>query len=95
MTTTHNQDGPAVIEAEHYRTTRAALAADPIIVRMYEELPVPLRMALATDTVPTADQWPLTRIALKTYGDRGGLIETHIGGPREALAIIAKRRGGR
>lgn len=95
MTTTHNQDGPAVIEAEHYRTTRAALAADPIIIGMYETLPVPLRMALATDTVPTADQWPLTQIALRTYNERGGTIATHIGGPREALAIIAKNRGGR
>jgi len=96
MTTTHNTPtGPAVIEADHYRKTRVALADDPIIIGMYETLPYPMRLALATDTVPTEEVHGLTLLALRTYNARGGAIATHIGGPREALAIIAKMRGGR
>lgn len=83
-----------VIEANHYRETRVALAADPIIVGMYDELPAPLRLALADGSLPESERWPLMRRALTHYTECGGTIETHIGGPLEAIELIARMRLG-
>jgi hypothetical protein len=80
------------LEAEHYQQTREALAKDPILIAMFHQLPAEMQLRLAFDEIPTSEEWHLTQSALHAYNNRGGTIPTHIGGPREALTIIAKEK---
>jgi hypothetical protein len=76
------------MEAAHYEEARRKLAADPIIRKMYEDLPDDLRRAVAYEEVE--DRSSLMTMALREYNDRGGEVPTHIGGPLEALEIVAR-----
>lgn len=78
-----------IMEAAHYEKTRRALTADPIVKAMYEDLPAELRLALSHETVE--DRYGLMTMVLREYNDRGGEISTHIGGPLEALEILARQ----
>lgn len=93
------------IEANHYRETRAKLVADPIIQAMAAEIQqrVTLEEALAyfthngTRRGTDEGDGPTHRFmgqALDEYKKRGGTVDTHIGGPAEAVLIILKGDGG-
>lgn len=77
-----------MMEAAHYAEARRKLAADPIIRQMYDDLPDELRRAVAYREVE--DRSSLMTMALREYNDRGGEVDTHIGGPLEALEIVAR-----
>jgi hypothetical protein len=78
------------IEAESYQATREALMADPIIQAMADVVP-PLAVAGLSDDdgEPT---WGFIRKAMDTYARLGGTVETHIGGPAEAVLMIVRER---
>lgn len=77
------------IEADHYRTTRKELAADPLIRDMAAGLEgVPLDQL---QHAPGEPRGPFMMGALEEYRKRGGTIGSHIGGPAQAiLGVIAE-----
>lgn len=77
-----------IMEAAHYGVTRRKLVKDPIVKAMYEALPAELRQALSYETLE--DRSSLMSTALREYDSRGGRVPTHIGGPLEALEILAR-----
>lgn len=68
-----------VIEADHYRETRKTLMADPIIGAMAMGLPGGLEEAETSGFM---------QAALSQYHKRGGQVQTHIGGPAEAIKAL-------
>lgn len=81
-------DHIGVIEAAHYEEARRALVADPIIQQMFLELPAAIQVQLADGTLQ--DRFDFMTVALRQYNARGGTVNTHIGGPCEALEAIAR-----
>lgn len=82
-------DKIVVIEASHYQRVRDALAKDPVIVKMAEEV--------GTINDPegmTHDgghpRYSFMLWSLREYRARGGTIESHIGGPAEAILALLK-----
>jgi len=84
-----------VIRAAHYDQTVKALMADPIIRDMVG--------GLVNDQNPAAkaavhnlitDGWDSGFMvpALREYTARGGKIETHIGGPAEAITALLREQ---
>lgn len=72
----------AMIRAAHYGETVEALKADPIIQSMVVMLPDDVEM-----------DFGFTLAANAEYARRGGKVQAHIGGVKEALAaLIAERR---
>jgi hypothetical protein len=74
------RDEPRVIEADHYRETRAKLKADPILQGMVQEL---------RDDDVCACQVDMNA-ALQEYKRRGGTVQTHIGGPVQAIRELMR-----
>jgi hypothetical protein len=77
------------IEAAHYQETRDALAKDPIIQAMATELSNLDLVAEATHESGNP-RYEFMLGALREYKRRGGTIQTHIGGPAEAILAIVK-----
>ena len=77
------------LEDGSYRETRERLENSDVIAGMFTELPVKLRVQLATGNLD--DRWSFVQGALREYNARGGEIQTHIGGPAEALEALAVR----
>jgi hypothetical protein len=83
---TQQKENIMAIEASHYGETRKALAADPIIRAMADGVRHMTRPELAHE-----DGTPLYEFmsrASDEYHNRGGKIQTHIGGPAEAILIV-------
>jgi hypothetical protein len=79
------RDGIVSIRSHDYDETEAALAADPIIRAMADEI------ANAGADVDTTG-WSFTTAALSEYRHRGGQIGTHIGGPSAAIRLVLAER---
>lgn len=78
-----------VLESEEYEQTRQALAADPILLAMFTELPPPIQLQLRDGTLE--DRYGMMTTALREYNARGGTQSKHIGGVIEALEMVARR----
>lgn len=72
----------SVIRAAHYTETVEKLKADPIIIGMAASLPTDVEMNFAFTLAANAE-----------YAARGGKIQAHIGGVKEALAALLSERG--
>jgi hypothetical protein len=72
------------LRAEHYKEAVENLKRDPIIQKMADELKD--AWAVRTDT------WEFNSSALYEYHKRGGKVETHIGGPAEAIRELVEER---
>ncbi len=71
-----------VIEGPRYSEARELLEADPIIKTMAREV---------IDSFWSTFGSEMALVTLREYRSRGGEIETHIGGPFEAIhALILK-----
>jgi len=72
----------AIIQAAHYDETVAALANDPIIIEMANEVPggMPLN-------------WDLIRLSNAEFARRGGTGAAHIGAVAEAIVAVQIRLG--
>lgn len=73
------------IRAAHYAETVAALEADPIIIEMAATI-------TKADVAGGIHGTGFMQAALGEYNRRGGKIQTHIGGPAEAIAEIVNAR---
>jgi hypothetical protein len=73
-----------IIEAGHYEEKRNELMADPIIQKMADEIPDGAEVDYSA--------WGFISKALDEYKQRGGQIQTHIGGPAEAIRNIVRAR---
>lgn len=81
-----DERGPAAIESDKYRTTREALAKDPIIQAMAADMPAAmLPKVINRHGSPT---WAFMQTCLDEYHNRGGKIDTHIGGPAEVIVKL-------
>jgi len=69
-----------VIKAEHYAETVKKLKADPIIQEMAASVPDKFDVT----------SWDFMIRSLEEYQKRGGTIETHIGGPAEAIEALKR-----
>lgn len=76
------------IEAEYYGETRNALVADPIIRDMAGGVAHIDRHELAYDDGSPRHAFMMA--ALREYQGRGGTIDSHIGGPAEAVLSLLK-----
>lgn len=71
------------IRAAHYAETIKKLKADPIIQEMAASIPADFDLT----------SWNFMTRSLDVYKERGGVVETHIGGPAEAIAeLVAEVR---
>lgn len=76
----------AILEADSYRETRQALAADPTVKAMaYGVRNEDIRELYTADGSPRGD---FMVAALREYANRGGKIGGHIGGVAEAIWIV-------
>lgn len=73
------------IRAAHYGETIAALKADPIIIEMAATI-------TKADVAGGIHGTGFMQAALAEYNRRGGRVNTHIGGPAEAIAEIVNDR---
>lgn len=80
-----------VLESDDYRKTREALMADPIIRVMAQELPADWRLRFTYGGTADRPNYNFMAAALETYKERGGTINTHIGGPAEAIIALRKQ----
>jgi hypothetical protein len=80
------------IEAAHYAETRQSLMQDPIIIQMAQEIREDPDMDL--DTLLHAESgephWGFMNAARHNYRKRGGEVESHIGGPAEAIVALLR-----
>lgn len=78
------------IQANHYGKTVKALKADPIIIGMVEGVSnVPMDQLQHEDGTPRHN---LMMRALDEYHRQNGKIDTHIGGPAEAILELLKEK---
>ena len=81
----------AVIRAKHYREAVDALKKDPIIIAMAKQTS---GKSLVESRMVGSDGTPSGRYMvniLNAYVDYGGRVETHIGGPAEAIwALVSE-----
>ena len=70
-----------VIESRDYADTVTELRKDPIIMKMAATLP---------RNVDTSE-WSFVSLASRHYHEQGGTIQTHIGGPAEAIRQLLGR----
>lgn len=68
----------AIIVADHYRTTVKALAESEIIIAMAHSLPDDFDL----------ESHEFMMNARRTYKERGGKVDSHIGGPAEAIRLV-------
>ena len=84
-----------VIRAAHYDETVKALMADPIIRDMVGGLvnDQSIEAKTAVHNLRTTGWAPgFMQVALREYTARGGKVETHIGGPAEAITLILREQ---
>lgn len=84
-----------VIRAAHYDVTVSALKADPIIQAMVKGLvnDPSIEAKTAVHNLITTGWAPgFMQVALREYQARGGKVETHIGGPAEAITAILREQ---
>ena len=75
-----------VIEDTSYGETRKALFVDPLITAMAVEIADAIKAGHLTRA--DLDEWSFTVAALRQYNERGGTVDTHIGGPAEVIRTI-------
>jgi hypothetical protein len=80
----------SVIESEDYGKTRALLKRDPIIKAMANEITLTGGPVDAFAHESGTPKFPFMKSALDEYHKRGGKVETHIGGPAEAILELLK-----
>lgn len=72
-----------MIRSPEYAKTIKKLKADPIIQEMAASIPEKFDIT----------SWNFMTRSLDVYKERGGVVETHIGGPAEAIAeLVAERK---
>lgn len=91
--TKFNTEAPMihVLEADHYREARKALAADDIVRKMASEVPDVAKNSLVHEG--GGPRFEMMQLANGEYEARGGTTKAHIGAVAEAIIIIWKEGG--
>ena len=88
-------DRITVIESPDYQRARDELRADPIIQSMADDLERDFGSARGGLDFIRSNEWGFTQGALSRYNSQGGQVDSHIGGPAEAVrAELEERAGG-
>lgn len=67
-----------MLKAAHYETTVEKLVADPVMIALANEAP----------SGAVINRGGAMLALLRAYNAAGGTVETHIGGPLEAVEIL-------
>jgi hypothetical protein len=67
-----------------------ALKADPIIVAMYDEIFDDDKLRIVAGEYTDGQEVALALVAAAEYENRGGELDSHLGGPWDAIVSLAK-----
>lgn len=67
-----------------------ALKLDPIIVAMYDEVFDHDKKILAEGGFSESQEFVLALVSAQEYEDRGGTLESHLGGPFDAVVSLCR-----
>jgi hypothetical protein len=91
MTTETTTDPDRYTEEQAAEATKA-LAADPIIISMFDEAYTEDQRLLGAVEVDSPNYSILALVTAVEYERRGGKIPSHMGGPFDALRLISQER---